>query len=191
MIHMKSDAAAKREREERARREKQQRIDTFGLQNAKLVESALLAVTQVSASETARAGWLGDVDFSADIKGITDNFQKAHALRGVIDKLSALDKPSVEDRKILAEARTTVADLERTATERVELIGRCATEAQLIDKSLCSEREDARVAEQRAELHAVNRQHSAQATRKRMPECSHRKTGTPQRSTRAGRLIRD
>src|SRR6478752_4079725 len=76
-------AAAKREREERARKEKQHRIDTLGKDNAAVVESALRAVNQVTASEAARAGWLGDVDFTADIKGITDNFEKAHALRGV------------------------------------------------------------------------------------------------------------
>ncbi|OBI55678.1 hypothetical protein A5667_23260 [Mycolicibacterium fortuitum] len=147
-------ADAKRQREERVRKERQRRIDTLGKQNAALVESALSAVKQVTASEAARAGWLGDVDFSADVKAITDNFEKAHALRGVIGKLSALDKPSAEDRKILAEAKTTAANLEVVATERVELIGKCAKEAQLIDKSLRTEREDARVAEQRAELHA-------------------------------------
>lgn len=147
-------ADAKREREERIRQEKQHRIDTLGKQNAALVESALSAVKQVTASEAARSGWLGDVDFSVDIAGITENFEKAHALREVIGKLSALDKPSAEDRKILAEARTTAANLELAATERVELIGKCAKEAQLIDKSLRTEREDARVAEQRAELHA-------------------------------------
>ncbi|WP_396908630.1 hypothetical protein [Mycolicibacterium sp.] len=145
---------AKRQREERVRKEKQRRIDTLGKQNAALVESALSAVKQVAASEAGRAGWLGDVDFSADVKAITDNFEKAHALRGVIGKLSALDKPSAEDRKILAEAKTTAATLEVVAIERVELIGKCAKEAQLIDKSLRTEREDARVAEQRAELHA-------------------------------------
>jgi hypothetical protein len=75
-------------------------------------------------------------------------------LRGVTSKLSALDNPSAEDRKILAEAKATIANLERAAIERVQLIGRCAAEAQLIDKSLRTEREDARVAEQRAELHA-------------------------------------
>ncbi|OBF50142.1 hypothetical protein A5778_01600 [Mycolicibacterium monacense] len=147
-------AAAKREREERARAEKQRRIDTLGKANAALVESALRAVKQIAASEAARAGWLGDVDFTADIRGITETFQKAHALRGVAGKLSALDKPSAEDRVILAEAKTTAANLERTAIERVELVGKCAVEAQLIDKSLRTEREDARVAEQRAELHA-------------------------------------
>jgi hypothetical protein len=36
----------------------------------------------------------------------------------------------------------------------VELIEKCANEARLIDKSLSDEREDARTAEQRAELHA-------------------------------------
>ncbi|MED5812884.1 hypothetical protein VST63_10980 [Mycolicibacterium sp. 050232] len=151
---VKQAADAKRQREERIRTEKQRRIDTLGKQNAALVESALVAVKQVAASEAARAGWLGDVDFSADIKGITENFEKAHALRAVIGKLSALDKPSVEDRRILAEAKSTAAKLERVAIERVELIGKCAKEAQLIDKSLRTEREDARVAEQRAELHA-------------------------------------
>lgn len=144
----------KRQREERIRKEKQRRIDTLGKQNAAPVESALTAVKQVAASEAARAGWLGDVDFSAEIKAITDNFEKAHALRGVIGKLSALDKPTADDRNILAEAKTTAAKLEVVAIERVELLGKCAKEAQLIDKSLRTEREDAKVAEQRAELHA-------------------------------------
>jgi hypothetical protein len=146
-------AAAKREREERVRKEKQQRVDTLGKQNAALVESALSAVTQVAASEAARAGWLGDVDFSADIRAITDGFAKAHSLRAVTSKLSALDKPNSDDRRILAEARTTTANLDRAAIERVELIVKCANEAKLIDKSLRTERDDARVAEQRAELH--------------------------------------
>ncbi|BBX88394.1 hypothetical protein H5U98_25540 [Mycolicibacterium boenickei] len=151
---VKQVADAKRQREERIRKEKQRRVDTLGKQNAALVESALDAVKQVAASEAARAGWLGDVDFSADLKGITENFAKAHELRGAIGKLSALDRPSDDDRKILAEAKTTAANLETAAIERVELIGKCAKEAQLIDQSLRTEREDARVAEQRAELHA-------------------------------------
>lgn len=147
-------AKAKHQREERVRKEKQRRIDTLGKRNAVLVESALSAVKQVDASEAARSGWLGDVDFSPDIKGANENFEKVHALRGVIGKLSALDKPSAEDRKILVEAKTTAANLEVAAIERVELIGKCAKEVQLIDKSLRTEREDARVAKQRAELHA-------------------------------------
>ncbi len=146
-------AAAKREREERARREKQHRLDTLGKDNAARVEAALSAVKRVAGSEAARAGWLGDVDFGPDIEGITDSFQKAHALRGVANRLSALDNPSADDRKILAEAKTTISNLESVARQRVELIQKCATEAQLIDKSLQTEREDARVAEQRAELH--------------------------------------
>ena len=109
---------------------------------------------RVVESEAARAGWLGDVDFTTDIQGVADNFQKAHALRKVANELSALDKPSLDDRKILAEAKTTVAQLERAAFERVALIEKCATEARLVDESLRSERKDARTAEQRAELHA-------------------------------------
>lgn len=134
--------------------EKQKRIATLGKDNAALVESALSAVKTVTASEAAREGWLGEVDFSADIQQITDIFEKAHALSELTTRLSSLDKPSAEDHRILAEATTTGADLERTAMERVDLIKKCATEAQLIDKSFLTEREDARVAEQRAELHA-------------------------------------
>ena len=147
-------AAAKRARGEQLRKEKQQRIAAFGKENAALVESARSAAKQVAASEAARAGWLGDIDFSADITAISDNFEKAHSLRAVITSLSALDKPSAEDRKILAEAKTAAATLEVAAIERVELITRCATEAAGIDESLRAEREDAKVAEQRAELHA-------------------------------------
>lgn len=147
-------AAAKRERVEKARKEKQQRIDTLGSENAALVESTLAAVKQVVESEASRAGWLGDVDFTADIREITDKFEKAHGLRKVATKLSALDKPSLDDRKILAEAKTATANLELAAIERVELLGKCATEARLIDISLHHEREDARTEEQRAELHA-------------------------------------
>lgn len=147
-------AAAKRERVEKARKRKQQRIKTLGKANTARLESVLAAVKQVGASEAARSGWLGEVDFTADIRSITDNFRQAHALREVVDKLSALDKPNQDDRKILAEARATVADLERAACERVELIEGCATQARLIDKSLQEERDDARTAEQRAELHA-------------------------------------
>ncbi|MGB0961344.1 MAG: hypothetical protein ACPGVY_01455 [Mycobacterium sp.] len=146
-------AAAKRQREEPSRKEKQQRVEKLGAKNAARVDSAQAAVKQVVASEAARAGWLGDVDFTADIQGITDNFQKVHALRKIATELSTLDKPSADDRRILAEAKSTATNLERTAIERVQLIGKCATEAHLIDKSLRTERKDARTAEQRAELH--------------------------------------
>lgn len=146
-------AAAERAREEKAREEKQQRVAALGRKNARLVESALAAVKQLGETEAAHAGWLGDVDFTADIREITDNFQKAHDLLDVVNKLSALDRPSADDRKILAEARTTAANLERAACERVELVERCAKEARLIDESLRNEREELRTAEQRAALH--------------------------------------
>lgn len=146
-------AADKRQREERARTKKQQRITALGAKNAELVESAQTAVKRVAATEAARKGWLGDVDFTPDLQSITDSFQKAHSLRKVADQLSVLDKPSTDDRRILAEAKTTIANLECAALERVELIKKCAVEAGRIDESLRNEREDARTAEQRAELH--------------------------------------
>lgn len=86
-------AAAKRARAEQLRREKQQRIDAVGRKHADLIDLAWVNVKKVGASEAARAGWLGDVDFSADIAGVTDSFEKAHALRKVTEQLATLDKP--------------------------------------------------------------------------------------------------
>ncbi|GAB2993928.1 hypothetical protein [Mycobacterium bourgelatii] len=134
--------------------DKQRRIVTLGKENAARMESVLSAVKAVTQSEAAREGWLGDVDFSADIQQIADSFEKAHSLHELAKTLSSLEKPSAEDHRILAEATTTAADLERAAIERVDLIKKCAIEAQQIDKSFQTDREDARVAEQRAELHA-------------------------------------
>ncbi|MCG5433125.1 hypothetical protein LV457_12645 [Mycobacterium sp. MYCO198283] len=155
--HERRIAAAERARVEQAAQAlalKQDRIRTLGADNAALVEQAEAAVRQVAASEAARAGWLGDVDFTEDIHAVVDNLRRAHALRNVAAELSALDTPNSDDRRLLAEANTTAAHLEGAAFERVELIGRCAREAALIDESLRTERRNAETAEQRAELHA-------------------------------------
>jgi hypothetical protein len=152
------EAAASRERAEReanARKEKERRVASLGKKNATLVESALAAAEQVAGSEAARAGWLGDIDFSRDIETVSEDLRRAHALRGAASELSALDKPSAEDRAILADAKAGMANLERVATERVALILKCAEESRLIDASLRQERVDARTAEQRAELHGT------------------------------------
>lgn len=147
-------AADKKQREEAIRKAKQQLIEKIGEKNALLVQSARTSVKKVTASEAARAGWLGDVDFTADISGIIGNFAKAHALRKVADELFVLKNPSADDRKIFTEAKATAERLEHAGIEQVRLIGKCAAEAKLIDESLQNEREDARTAEQRAELHA-------------------------------------
>ena len=108
----------------------------LGPRYASIVETTLATVRQdIRNSEAARAGLLGDIDFDADIRGITDNLLKARDLQKVADELGALDKPSADDRKILAEAKATVAKLETAGPNRVELISQCATEAQLVDKS--------------------------------------------------------
>jgi hypothetical protein len=145
---------AKRQREENPRTVKQQGIEALGAKNAARVEHATAAIDQIVASEAARAGWLGDVDFTVDLNGIIGNLRKAHDLRKVADQLSGLDKPSADDRKILVEAKAAIETLEGAAVERVKLIEKCATEARLVDESLQKERDDARTEEQRAELHA-------------------------------------
>ena len=145
---------ARRQREENPRTVKQHCIEALGAKNAARVEHATAAIDQIAASEAARAGWLGDVDFTADLNGIIGNLRKAHDLRKVADQLSGLDKPSADDRKILVEAKAAIETLEGAAVERVKLIEKCATEARLVDESLQKERDDARTEEQRAELHA-------------------------------------
>jgi hypothetical protein len=149
----KQAAEAKQQAQQRSRNLRQQREYLYG-RNAAFVVSALDSVKRVVASEAARTGWLGDVDFGPDTKVIADNLQKAHALRKVADRLSGLDNPGADDRRILEEANTTIAELETIALKRVELIAQCATEAELIDESLRKERADARTAQQRAALHA-------------------------------------
>ena len=141
-------------RGQNARQKNQRLVAELGAKNAAVVESTEAAVQRVIGSDAARAGWLGDVDFTADIAGITDSFRKAHELRNVAQQLATLDKPSADDLKILADARRTADDLVATATTRSELIQKCAREAKLVDESLRKEREDAKTAEQRAELHA-------------------------------------
>lgn len=126
----------------------------LGRRYASIVEATRATVSGIRYSEAASAGLLGDIDFDADIRGITDNLRKAHELQKVADTLAALDKPGADDRKILAEAKTTVAKLETTALNRVELIAQCAAEAKLVDKSLHEERQDAKTSAQRGELHA-------------------------------------
>ena len=149
-----AEARARQERAGRVCREKQWRIDMMGPGNASLVEYVISLVEQMAASEAARAGWLGDIDFRAGINAIVATFVKAHELRGVTSRLSALANPSADDRRLLAEAQAAIANLERAANERMDLIRKCAREARLIDESLHAEREDVLVAEQRAELHA-------------------------------------
>ncbi|VCT90604.1 hypothetical protein MHAS_02313 [Mycolicibacterium hassiacum DSM 44199] len=142
------------ERAARAERERAERIATLGRRNAALLEGAMAAVGRIAASEAARNGWLGEFDFSGDLQEITEHFRRAHDLRKVTDKLSRLDKPSADDRRILAEANRTIAELERVGAERAALIERCALEAQRIDESLRQQRIDAKTAEERAKLHA-------------------------------------
>lgn len=146
--------AAQKQREQLAAKLRHEQIEALGAKNSALLEVVEDAVDRIAASEAARAGWLGDVDFKADIAEISDNFENAHALRKVADELSALSQPTADDQKILAEAQNTIANLERKATDHIALIHRCAAEAKLVDDSLRQEQVDAKNDKQRAELHA-------------------------------------
>ena len=109
-------ASLKRTQQEAARQKKQQverRGDALGKHGASLVKRAESSVRRVVSSEAARDGWLGDVDFTLDLEEIEANLLKARALRGTSGDLSALPKPNDDDRKIIAEAKATIAQLEQ------------------------------------------------------------------------------
>jgi hypothetical protein len=149
--------AKERRKTEEQQRDVRRRADenrALGRRYASIVEATRATVSDIRYSEAARSGLLGDIDFDADIREITDKLLKAHELEKVVVKLAALDKASADDRMILAEAIATVSDLKTAALNRVELIAKCAAEAKLIDKSLHEERQDAKTSAQRAELNA-------------------------------------
>lgn len=133
--------------------ERERRSKIVGRRYAERFDGVLKAVDQISATEAARDGWLGEVDFTDDLRCIFETFEKAIDLRRVTRKLSALAEPSVEDRRIMADARLAADTLDRPAIERIDLIKKCAKEAQRIDESLRKGRESARTALERAELH--------------------------------------
>lgn len=148
------EAHEKRQEELAAAKAKQDYVNALGGEhNFALIRTAQSAVTRIGESEAAREGWLGDIDFSTDLQAITDSFRKAQALRATAGELSMLDTPTAEDRRLMDDAKKTASDLEFAAAEQVELIGKCALEAQRIDASLSEERREAKAAEQRAELH--------------------------------------
>ena len=147
-------ATRARRREEEASAAKQQRIDTLGPRAIARIDGAVAAAEQVARSEAAQAGWLGDVDFAADLAGITDSFAQAYALRGTAARLAALPRPNDDDRRLLADAQRAAETLEAGANRRVDLITKCAAEADLVDQSLRQDREDALNDAERARLHS-------------------------------------
>ncbi|EGD53506.1 hypothetical protein [Gordonia neofelifaecis] len=142
--------------EHRVRQEaavRQQRVETLGAANSQCVEESLAAAREVAESEAALVGWLGDVDFTADIDQIVASFERVRSLRRVAGELGRLDEPNDDDRRLLAEAREAATRLEAAATARAQLIVRCAEEARRIDESIQRERDEARTADERDRLH--------------------------------------
>lgn len=147
--------AAAAEQAEAARREQDRRalIDRLGAANVGRLDTAVAAVHQIEKSEAAGEGWLGEVDFAADIEEIAARYERAAELRQTADRLRGLANPNADDQRILAEAQQAATELESTASRMVTLIGNCAAEAWQIDESLRQERVEAHTAQQRAELH--------------------------------------
>lgn len=124
----------------------------LGAHGTELVERAESAVGRIRSSAAAEQGWLGvpaDLDFRADLIMIVDNLVRAAALREVMDELSALSHATVDDQRLLAEARTAVQKMEQSVRMRVATLENCADEAGRIDRSLRDEEERMRTAQRR------------------------------------------
>lgn len=147
------EAGAKRREEEQDRQQSKRLVEALGKQGVAFMTRARSSVQRIGSTEAARSGWLGDIDFTPDIEEIETNLRQARALRSKSDELSALTKPNEDDRTILAQAKTTTAQLERQINERVKLLEKCASGAVLIDESLRRERDEIQVAAKREELH--------------------------------------
>lgn len=139
--------------EEQARVERARQSNRLGHKNVERLESAQVAAERVTLSDAAGEGWLGEVDFTEDLRTIAENFEKATALRATASDLTALSAPSPDDRRILADAQTAADRLEDAANLLSDLICRCSDEADLIDASLRKQRQDAENERRRAELH--------------------------------------
>lgn len=149
--------ADQREKTEARRVElaKQQQIKDFGAAGARLYDSAEASVSRIAESEAARTGWLGDpadFDFRTDLEAIADNLRRAQEIRTVTADASSIHNFSPSDKQMLGDAQATVARLERSVEQRVNLIGKCAQQAADIDQILHDERENVAMAKRRDEL---------------------------------------
>lgn len=145
-------------RESVARRdaERVKRVEDLGPQGAKLYEQAQSAVRRILSTEAIRSGWFGDLqeaDFSADLEMIASNSRKANELQRLINELSAIPNPNIDDQALLGEATRKVAELDRQSVERVEVLENCWEKTKLMDVAVREEREQAALADKRDDVH--------------------------------------
>lgn len=146
-------AADRAAAEEQAQLERARQSSRLGSENVKRFEAAQAAAERVTHSDAAHEGWLGEVDFTEDLRTVEENFEKSTALRVTAADLRALSDPTPDDRRILSDAQDAADRLESAAIRLVDLIGRCADEADLIDASLRKQHQDVENERRRAELH--------------------------------------
>ncbi len=140
----------------RADAERVKRVEDLGPQGAKLYEQAQSAVRRILSTEAIRSGWFGDLqeaDFSADLEMIASNSRKANELQRLINELSAIPNPNIDDQALLGEATGKVAELDRQSVERVGLLENCWEKTKLMDVAVREEREQAALADKRDDVH--------------------------------------
>lgn len=155
---------ARRQAAETARALKQQKVllvrrrsDEFGKDGVELLDKAERAIRRIVSSEAAREGWLGELDFRPDLSLIRTNLRSLRLLRAAMTDLSMLPHRNSDDIRTLQDAERVVAERNKSIRERVDMLGKCAREAEQIDRTLREEREQARVAARRDD--ALSRLH--------------------------------
>jgi hypothetical protein len=110
------------------------------------------ATVNVTATEAARDGWLGDqadLDFSADLTFISEALLQARRIEKVVERTKKIPDPTPDDVAMLRDAEKMVKTLRAEAKGRVRIIDDCVTQAREIDRLLAEERRQQEVDRQR------------------------------------------
>ena len=151
------ERARTRPQRERAKAQQQKqaerrRVDEFGADGVQLMDRADAAVRRIMSSEAATQGWLGELDFTADVSMIADTLRKVTALRTAAAEWAAIPNATADDDRMLRDAQRAAAKLEAAAAERVKVLHDCALQAERVDQTLHHQREQAAITQQRDDV---------------------------------------
>ncbi|WP_207842999.1 hypothetical protein [Williamsia soli] len=107
----------------------------------KPVEKARSAVAVITSSEAATGGWLGDVDFTADLFWIASSAVDASAMQELINKLKASKRAS--DKHAVSAGKAWLDVRRKKIDERVKLLEDAAKHARAVDERLKRQQETA------------------------------------------------
>lgn len=141
-----------RAKAQQKRQAERQRVDEFGADGVELMDRADAAVRRIVSSEAATQGWLGELDFTADVSMIADTLRKVTALRTAAAVWAAIPNATADDERMHREAQRAAAQLEAAVAERVKVLHDCSLQAERVDQTLHRQREQAAITQQRDDI---------------------------------------